>query len=67
MSPLSRVRLNGFFQRIFNWCIASLPSVRITSKIYLLTTTLTDKDNSSSDALLSDNLSNGQDTFIEGQ
>ena len=45
---------------------ASLLSIRITSKICLLTTTLADKDTSSSDALLSDNLSNSQETFIEG-
>ena len=46
--------------------IASLPGVGITSKIYLLTATLADKDNPSSEALLSDNLSNSQETFIEG-
>ena len=45
-------------------CIASLPSVRITPKICLLTATLAD-NNSSSDAV-SDNSSNGQETFIEG-
>ena len=46
--------------------IASLLRVRITSKICLLTATLADKDNSLSDELLSDNSSNGQETFIEG-
>ena len=44
--------------------IASLPGVGITSKICLLTATLADKDNPSSDALLSDNLSNSQETFL---
>ena len=40
--------------------------VEITSKVCLLTATLTDKDNPSSDAL-SDNLANSQETFfIEG-
>ena len=34
--------------------MALLPSVRITSKICLLTATLADKDNLSSDTLLSD-------------
>ena len=34
--------------------MALLPSVRITSEICLLTATLADKDNSSSDTLLSD-------------
>ena len=42
--------------------MALLPSVRITSKISLLIATLADKDNPSSDALLSDNLSNSQET-----
>ena len=37
--------------------IPSLPSVRITSEICLLTATLVDKDNPSPDALLSDNSS----------
>ena len=46
--------------------IALLPGVGITSKICLLTATLADKDNPSSDALLSDNLSNSQETFVEG-
>ena len=43
-----------------------LPGVGITSEICLLTATLADKDNPSSDALLSDNLSNSQETFVEG-
>ena len=43
-----------------------LPSVRITSQICLLTATLADKDNPSSDVLLSDNSSNSQETFVEG-
>ena len=46
---------------------ALLPSVRITFEICLLTATLTDNDNPSSDALLSDNSSNSQETFAEGQ
>ena len=46
--------------------MASLPRVRITSDICLLTATLTDKDNTSSDALLSDNSSNSQETFVKG-
>ena len=46
--------------------MALLPSIRITSEIYLLTATLTDKDNPSSDALLSDNSSNSQETFLKG-
>ena len=46
--------------------IASLPGIGITSKICLLTATLADKDNPSSDALLSDNSSNSQETFVEG-
>ena len=45
--------------------MASLPGVRIISEIYLLTVTLTDKDNPSYDALLSDNLSNSQESFVE--
>ena len=44
--------------------ISSLPSVRIASKICLLTATLADKDNPSSDAL-SDNSSNSQETFVD--
>ena len=47
--------------------IASLPGIGITSEICLLTATLADKDNPSSDALLSDNLSNSQETFVEGR
>ena len=46
--------------------IAPLPGIGITSKICLLTATLADKDNPSSDALLSDNSSNSQETFVEG-
>ena len=42
--------------------MASLPSIRITFEIYLL---IADKDNPSSDALLSDNSSNSQETFVE--
>ena len=45
--------------------IASLPGIGITSKICLLTATLTDKDNPSSDPLLSDNSSNSKKLFIE--
>ena len=47
--------------------IASLPGVGITSKICLLTATLADKDNPSSDALLSDNSLDSQETFVEGR
>ena len=47
--------------------IASLPGIGITSKICLLTATLTDKDNPSSDTLLSHNSSNSQETFVEGR
>ena len=39
----------------YSMSMASLPSIRITSEICLLTATLADKDNPSSDALLSDN------------
>ena len=46
--------------------IALLPSIRITYKICLLAATLTEKDNKSSDVLLSDNLSNSQGAFVEG-
>ena len=46
--------------------IASLPSVGIT-EICLLTAILADKDNPSSDTLLSDNSSNSQETFVEGR
>ena len=45
--------------------MASLPGMRITSEIGLLTATLTNKDNLSSDALLSDYSSNSQETFVE--
>ena len=41
-----------------------LPGVGITSKICLLTVTLADLDNPSSDALLSDNSSNSQEMFL---
>ena len=47
--------------------IALLPGIGITSKIYLLAATLADKDNPLSDALLSDNSSNSQETFVEGR
>ena len=47
--------------------IASLPGIRITSEICLLTATLADKDNPSSDALLSDNSPHRQETFVEGR
>ena len=47
--------------------MALLPDVRITFKICLLTATLADKNNPSSDALLSDNSTNNQETFVEGQ
>ena len=47
--------------------MASLPSVRITSKICLSTATLMDTDKLLSDVLLSDNLSNSQDTFVKGR
>ena len=46
--------------------IALLPGIGITSEICLLTATLADKNNPSSDALLSDNSSNSQETFVEG-
>ena len=52
---------------IITWYIVSLPGVGITSEICLLTAKLTDKDNPSSDALLSDNLSNSQKYFVEGR
>ena len=38
----------------------------LPSKICLLTATFADKDYSLSDTLLSDNLSNSQETFVEG-
>ena len=47
--------------------IASLPGIGITSEISLLTATLADKDNPSSDTLLSDDSSNSQETFVEGR
>ena len=47
--------------------MASLSGVRITSKICLLTATLTDKNNPLSDALLLDNFSNNQETTVEGR
>ena len=47
--------------------VSSLPGVGITSRICLLTATLADKDNTLSDALLSDNSSKSQGTFVEGQ
>ena len=47
--------------------MASLPSVKIPSKISLLTATLADKNNPSPDVLLSDNSSNSQETFVEGR
>ena len=43
--------------------IASLSGVGITSKICLLTATPADKNNTLSDALLSDNSSNSQESF----
>ena len=43
-----------------------LPRVKITSEICSLTAILAVKDNPLSDALLSDNLSNSQETFVEG-
>ena len=46
--------------------MALLPGIRITSEICLLTATLNDKDNTSSDILLSDNSSNSQETLVEG-
>ena len=42
-----------------------LPGIGVTSEICLLTATLADKDNPMSDALLSDNSSNSQKTFVE--
>ena len=47
--------------------IASLHGVRITFEICLLTVILIDKDNPSSDTLLSNNLSISQETFVERQ
>ena len=47
--------------------MTALPRVRVTSEIGLLTATLADKYNPSFDALLSDNSSNSQETFVQGQ
>ena len=44
-----------------------LPTIKITSKICSLIVTIADKDNPSSDALLSDNSSNSQETFVKGK
>ena len=44
----------------------SLSDIRIASEICLLTATLADKDNPLSDALLSNNSSNNQETFVKG-
>ena len=44
--------------------MASLRRVRVTSKICLVVT-LTDNDNPSSNALLSSNSPNSQETFVE--
>ena len=52
---------------VYHEYFASLPGVGITSEICLLTATLADKDNPSSDTLLSDNSSNSQETFVEGR
>ena len=41
----------------------AVPSIKITSEISLLAT-LADQDNPSSDALLSGNSSNSQETFV---
>ena len=46
--------------------MALLSSIRIISEVCLLAAALTDKDNPLSDVLLSDNLSNSQEAFIEG-
>ena len=46
--------------------MASIPGIRNTSEICLLTATVADKDNPSSDAL-SDNSTNSQETFVEGR
>ena len=98
MSPLSKVWLNGFLQRIVNrclfysaqalidmaectiMCISIIMGINLVCNEYgivmwrknhfwdfLLTTTFADKDNSSSDALLSDNLSKSQQNFVEGR
>ena len=47
--------------------MALLSGIGITSEICLLTATLPDKDNLSSDALLSHNLLNSQETLVEGR
>ena len=47
--------------------MALLPSVKITFEIFSLTATLAAKDNPLFDALLSDNMSNNQETFVEKQ
>ena len=54
-------------RKYYTTSIASLPGVGIISDIRLLTATLADKDNPSSDALLSDNSSNTQEAFVEGR
>ena len=46
--------------------MASLPGIRITSEISLLTAILTDKNNPLSETLLLDNLSNSQEISVEG-
>ena len=46
--------------------MVSLPGIRITSEICLLTVTPADKHNPWSDTFLSDNSSNTQETFVEG-
>ena len=46
--------------------MALLLSIRIASEICLLAATLADKDNPLSDTLLSDNLLNSEETFVEG-
>ena len=51
------------------WYATSMASlrIRITYDICLLTATLMDEENPSSDTLLLDNLSNSQGTFVEGR
>ena len=46
--------------------MALLPGIRSTSKIYLLTATLADKDNQSFDTLLSDNLKIAKNFLLKG-
>ena len=46
--------------------IAPLPGVGITSEIYLITSTLADKDKPLSDTFLSDNSSNSQELLLKG-